>query len=398
MKIAYVYDVIHPYVPGGVQKRIWEISRRLASRGHEVTIFGMKHWEGGDITSTEGVRMWGVCPPQPLFVNGHRSIRESLYFAWRIMPPLLKERFGLVDCQNFPYFPCFSATIHSITRRSRLVITWHEVWDDYWSDYLGRSGIFGKLVERATARLPCVNAVGTVHNKDRLLSIGTRGDRIRVVPMGGISLPEVQRIPPAKDSTDIVFVGRLVKAKGVDTLLHSIAHLKSNSIEASVTIIGDGSEKANLEALSRALGVGDQVRFLGRVEEDARVISLMKSARVFVYPAMPEGSWSVSIIEANACGLPVVSVRSGRLGTNQVVTEGCNGLLADEQSPAAISEKLTLLLMNESLRADLARKASAFARDQDWDTVAEKVEILYREAMTAGSKKEQSASGSQEAW
>lgn len=383
MKIAYVYDVIHPYVAGGVQKRIWEVSRRLARRGHQVTIFGMKHWQGEDVLRNEGVRLWGVCPPQPLFVNGHRSVGESLYFACRVLPPLLRERFDVIDCQNFPYFPCFPAAVHSITRRSRLVITWHEVWDDYWSDYLGRRGVIGKLVERAAARLACLNSVGTTHNGDRLIAIGARQDAIRVVPMGGVSLSDVEEIPPAVDGTDIVFVGRLVKAKGVDTLLHSIACLKANSIDASVNIIGDGSERGNLEALSGQLGVRDRVRFLGKVEEDARVISLMKSARVFVYPAMPEGSWSVSIIEANACGLPVVSVRSGRLGTNQVVTEGWNGLLADQQSAEAIAEKLKVLLQNEPLRAALAGNALAFAREQDWDVVAEKADILYCEAMSA---------------
>jgi len=384
MKIAYVYDVIHPYVAGGVQKRIWELSRRLARRGHQVTVFGMKHWSGDDIIFAEGVTLWGVCPPQSLFVNGRRSIKESLYFSCRVLAPLLKGQFDIVDCQNFPYFPCFPAAVHSFMRRSRLVITWHEVWDDYWSDYLGRSGIFGKLVERATARLAGVNSVGTTHNKERLIAIGAHQDGIRVVPMGGVSLSDVEEIPPARDGTDIVFVGRLVKAKGVDTLLQAIACLKANSIDASVTIIGDGSERENLEALSSELGVRRQVRFLGRVEEDARVISLMKAARVFVYPAMPEGSWSVSIIEANACGLPVVSVRSGRLGTNQVVTEGWNGLLADEQSAEAVAEKLKLPLQNESLRAALAGNALAFAREQDWDIVAEKVEILYCEAMIIG--------------
>jgi len=387
MKIAYVYDLIHPFVAGGVQKRIWELSRRLARRGHQVTVFGMKHWQGGDVVSTEGVRLWGVCPPQPLFVNGHRSVGESLYFACRVLPPLLKERFDVVDCQNFPYFPCFPAAVHSFARRSRLVITWHEVWDDYWSDYLGRRGIFGKLVERATARLARVNSVGTTHNKDRLIAIGAHQDGIRVVPMGGISLSDVEKMPAASDGTDIVFVGRLVKAKGVDTLLHSVARLKAISVPASATIIGDGSERASLEALSRELGVGDLVRFLGRVEEDSRVISLMKAARVFVYPAMPEGSWSVSIVEANACGLPVVSVRSGRLGTNQVVAEGWNGLLADEQSAEAIAGKLKLLLHNESLRAELAANALAFAREQDWNIVAEKVEILYCEAMSDGQER-----------
>lgn len=46
MKIAYVHDVIYPHVKGGAEKRVWEISRRLADRGHEVHIFGMKYWEG----------------------------------------------------------------------------------------------------------------------------------------------------------------------------------------------------------------------------------------------------------------------------------------------------------------------------------------------------------------
>jgi glycosyltransferase involved in cell wall biosynthesis len=383
MKIAYIYDVVHPYVAGGVQKRIWELSRRLAHKGHQVTIFGMKHWEGDDIVFNKDVRLWGVCPPQPLFVNGHRSVRESLYFACRVLPPLLKERFDIIDCQNFPYFPCFSAAFHSITRRSRLIITWHEIWDNYWFDYLGRSGIFGKLVERATTRLARVNAVGTLHNKDRLIAIGARQDRISLVPIGGISLSDVENIPPAVDRTEIIFVGRLIKAKGVDTLLHSIASLKANSIAASLTIIGDGSERSSLEVLSRELGIHDQVRFLGRIEDDARVISLMKSARIFVYPAMPEGSWSVSIIEANACGLPAVSVRSGKLGTNEVVTDGCNGLLVAEQSAEAIADKLRLLLEHESLRAELAQKALVFAREQDWDIVAEKVEILYSQVMSA---------------
>jgi glycosyltransferase involved in cell wall biosynthesis len=391
MKIAYVYDVIHPYVAGGVQKRIWEVSRRLARRGHQVTIFGMKHWQGEDTLCSEGVRLWGVCPPQPLFVNGRRSVKESLYFAWRVLPPLLREPFDVVDCQNFPYFPCFSAAFHSVARRSRLIITWHEVWDNYWYDYLGRSGFFGRLVERAIARMPSINATSTLHNKGRLTAIGARESRIRVVPIGGVSLADVDKIPPSIERTDLIFVGRLTRPKGVDTLLRSIARLKANSIVAASTIIGDGPERSNLESLARDLGIHEQVSFLGRVEDDARVISLMKSAKVFVYPAMPEGTWSVSVIEANACGVPAVSVRAGKLGMNEVVTDGFNGLLVAEQSAEAIADKLSLLLQHESMRAELARNALAFAREQDWDVVAEKADILYCEAMRAGQERSASS-------
>ena len=50
------------------------------TKGHEVTIFGMKHWKGEDVIHKDGVRLWGVCPPKELYTNGHRSVSESIYF------------------------------------------------------------------------------------------------------------------------------------------------------------------------------------------------------------------------------------------------------------------------------------------------------------------------------
>jgi glycosyltransferase involved in cell wall biosynthesis len=68
---------------------------------------------------------------------------------------------------------------------------------------------------------------------------------------------------------------------------------------------------------------------------------------------------------------------------NEVVSDGFNGLLVAEQSAEAIADKLRLLLENEPVRAELARNALAFAREQDWEVVAEKADILYCEAMSA---------------
>ena len=382
MRIAYVYDVIYPYVKGGAQKRIWELSTRLTAKGHQVTIFGMKHWEGADIMYKEGVRLWGVCPPQDLFVNGHRSMKEAIYVGCRTLPALSREEYDIIDCQNFPYFPCFSARIASTLRSSPLLITWHEVWDDYWKTYLGRAGVFGRLVERLTTRLAPMNAVGTIYNRDKLISIGANENKVSLVPIGGISFSDIEKVSPARESVDVIFVGRLVKSKGVDTLLHSIAHLREIPRKVSVAIVGGGPERENLEALSRDLGIQDTVRFFGRVEDDGEVISIMKSARVFVYPAEPEGGWSLSIIEANACGLPAISVRSGPLGTNEVVIDGHNGLLVADQSAPAIAEKIHLILEDEPLRARLSQNAVIAAKEQDWGNVTEKTEKLYCEMLS----------------
>src|SRR4030043_614907 len=117
MKIAFVYDAIYPYVKGGVEKRVWELAVRLSCRGHEVHLFGMKFWQGEDIIISEGVILHGVCPAQKLYNNGRRTIWQALNFSIRLISPLLKEKFDIIDCQQFPYFSCFSAKLLSTLKK-----------------------------------------------------------------------------------------------------------------------------------------------------------------------------------------------------------------------------------------------------------------------------------------
>ena len=182
MKIAYVYDVIHPFVLGGVQKRIWQISTRLAARGHNVTLFGMKHWSGPDIVYQDGLRLCGVCAPRELFADGRRSIPEAISFAWKVTGPLMRERYDVVDAANFPFFPCFPAALHSLARRSHLFITWHEVWDSYWHEYLGKKGVFGRAVERLVVSLPHEAIAVSPHTADGLRRLGRK--KVHLVPNG----------------------------------------------------------------------------------------------------------------------------------------------------------------------------------------------------------------------
>ena len=128
MKIAYIYDAVYPWVKGGAEKRIYEISRRLAARGHVVQCYGMKWWPGDDTIQRDGVQLHGICSPVPLYSNGRRSIGEAVRFASRVLS--LRADVDMVDCQNFPYLSCFSARLLSGRRGPRLFITWHEVWEN----------------------------------------------------------------------------------------------------------------------------------------------------------------------------------------------------------------------------------------------------------------------------
>ena len=183
MKIANVYDKIYPYHKGGVEKRNWELARRLAAKNHQVHLFGMQFWDGQSFLEREGVHLHGVCKPKEFFVNGRRSIGTAAYFALRVLPYLVKERFDIIDCQNAPYFPCYSAKAGSSLRGSRLVITWHEFWGDYWYEYLGRKGFFGKAIEKMAARLPDGIISVSEGTKRNLINAGVKKE-IRVIPSG----------------------------------------------------------------------------------------------------------------------------------------------------------------------------------------------------------------------
>lgn len=384
MRIAYVYDTIYPYSKGGVEKRICEMSTKLMQRGHEVHIFGPKFWQGENIFKRDGVFLHGICPPaKKRFLKGRRLIKDPIYFSLKVLPPLLKERFDIIDIANLPYFPCFSAKIVSVLKRIPLVISWYEVWGNYWYEYLGAIGILGKVIERMTVSLPHRIIVETKSNKEALASWGYNPDKITVIP-SGVSFEIIQRTPCVNGynkGVDVIFVGRLIKAKGVHTLINSIAHLKENYKEVKAAIIGDGPERENLKVLAKELNIEEEIKFYGAVEEDKEVISLMKSARVFIYPAVPEGGWALTIVEANACGLPVVSVKSGALGSNEAVIDGYNGFLIEKQLPELMAEKIALILENDQLRGELKRNALSFAQSLDWENQTEAIEKVYRDLL-----------------
>ena len=370
MKIAYVYDVVYPYVKGGAQKRVWEISVRLAQRGHQVTIFGMKYWEGNDVVYKEGVRLWGVCPPQELFVHGRRSVREAVYFAWRVLPPLMKERFDIVDVGNFPYFPCFSAKFHSVTRRSHLVITWHEVWGDYWVDYLGRKGIFGRVIERLIARMPHKAITVSTSTKTALEKLGHK--QVGVVP-DGVDLQLTEGVPPSPENSDIIFVGRLIKEKNVALLIRALGLLGGRGVKIKCLIIGDGPEKEPLQRLAQGLDLEGRLQFKGRMENDVDVISLMKSSRVFVLPSLREGFGRVAL-EANACGLPVITVRHPQNAASDLIEEGKNGLTC-EISEQDMAEKILAVLSGGN---HWEKNCRQFASKYDWDMIVNLIEEAYK--------------------
>lgn len=323
-KIAIVYDAIFPYVTGGAEKRFFETGKRLAMAGHEVHLYGMKSWEGPETICRDGMILHGIMRKESLYTpDGRRSIGEALRFGFACRK-LYHEDFDIIDCCGFPYFPLFMLRIIAWLKHKPLYSTWHEVWGfDYWRKYLGIAGIFGYLVELAASRMPdriISVSISTTESLERRLG---RRQAVFTIP-NGLDLKKIasaERHPGR--NWDIVFVGRLLAYKNIGWLVRAVGEIKKEYPSLSLLIIGDGPERGRLEEMIRENDLQKNVELSGFIEEN-KLFSYMKSSKMLALPSSREG-FGMVVLEANACGLPVLTVDEPLNAARNLIREGRNG-------------------------------------------------------------------------
>ncbi|HYT40968.1 MAG TPA: glycosyltransferase family 4 protein, partial [Methylomirabilota bacterium] len=300
LKIAIVSDVIYPYNIGGTEKRNYEISIRLAERGHKVTIYCMKWWEGADIRVDEGVQLKAISPYFPLYSGEKRSIKEALLFSLHCLK-LVKEDFDIIDVNHMPHLVLFSTKLVALLKRKKLHVIWNEVWGaSYWIKYMGPSGVLAAWIEKITSMLPDKFTAVSEHTAIALMTeLKVPQHKITVIP-NGISIAELEGITPATSRSDVIFVGRLLSHKNVDVLIQSIALLKRNYPRIKCSIVGRGPERDNLIKLVQKNDLLENIEFIECVEDHHQLYALMKASRVFAFPSTREG-FGIVVLEANGC-------------------------------------------------------------------------------------------------
>jgi glycosyltransferase involved in cell wall biosynthesis len=374
MRIAYVYDAVYPYIKGGAEKRIHEVGKRLAARGHDVHWFGVKWWDGGDVIQRDGIWLHGVCESKGLYTaEGRRSIGEAMRFAASIHGPLSREDFDVIDAANFPYLPAFTCKFNARMKMTPLVITWHEVWADYWHEYLGTvKGFAGKIIEKMVARMPDRHISVSQGTKRELRALGVGEEKITVVP-NGIDFESIQGIPPSEVGCNVLFAGRLISDKNVDVLIMAIERIRRRLPDIKCKIIGDGPERERLVDLANSLGLKRNVEFIDFMGYE-NFIAQLKSTEVFVLPSTREG-FGIVLLEAMASRVPVIAVESGMSAASEIINRE-NGVLCrlDE-----LEENMMRVLMDEELRAGLAKSGYEYSKGLDWNIIADRVLEVYSE-------------------
>src|SRR3989338_8080734 len=150
MKIAIISDRVYPFFKGGGEKRYWDLAKEIIKKGHEIHFYTGQWPKMKKEMKIEGIHIHGVYKVKSFYVNGRKSIKESIIYSIKLIPVLLKADFDIIDCEQMPLFSMFSCRLVNIVKRKKLILTWYEAWGKkYWQDYLGRfKGLLGYLVER----------------------------------------------------------------------------------------------------------------------------------------------------------------------------------------------------------------------------------------------------------
>ncbi len=311
--------------------------------------------------------------------NGYRVVRRgSRYSVFaRTIASELTRRMGrydaLVEVMNgVPFFS-------PVWCRQPRILFLHHVHGPMWDQILpGPLAAVGRALEVRVA--PPIyrrglTATPSDATREELIELGFDPERTVAVPNG-----TDPRFSPGGARTphpSIVAVARLAPVKRFGQLLDAAAAAREQVPNLTLTIVGDGPERAALVKQAERLGGRDWVEFAGRIDHDALVDAYRRSW-VVASASLAEG-WGLSLTEAAGCRTPAVA--TDIRGHRSSVVDGETGLLA---SPDELGDAIARVLTDHELRARLGDAAERRVRAMTWDaTAAGVLSVLHRAAVTS---------------
>ncbi|MFM2330690.1 MAG: hypothetical protein RLZZ26_197 [Candidatus Parcubacteria bacterium] len=339
---------------GGAETYIHALAERWAADGHAVTLF----------TSNDGTQK-----PNGL-IHGVRVIRRGGFFGVYALAPLyyffkFRGEFDvIIDCENgIPFFTPLYA-------KEPVYCLLHHIHQDVFRKSL--MWPFSALAQSLEKNLMplvyrnCSFITVSESSKRDMLALNITRRNIEVVHPG----VDLSFLRPGQKSSapQVAYVGRLKGYKSIDVLIRAFAQVLTEVPEARLVIAGGGDDGERLKQIAQDLKLEKQVTFLGKVTEEDK-LRILQESWVCVNPSLMEG-WGITVIEANACGTPVIA--SDVPGLRDSVYDRETGILVPHGNVNLLAAHITHMLRDDSLRAILSRYAIQWAQNFAWQKSSEK--------------------------
>jgi glycosyltransferase involved in cell wall biosynthesis len=362
-------DRTHP-LGGGAEVHYHEIFKRLVHRGHRVTLFCSSYDGAPKEEEIDGIRV--------IRAGGRQTFNFEVFRRYRSLSA--QEPFDIVvdDLNKIPFFtPLF-------IQKPLLTIVHHLFGTSIFKEAAFPAATYVWGAEKAA--LPVyrkgIFAAVSESTKTELIQHGIRPENIHLV-MNAVD-PDLYAPShrPVETGPVVGYVGRIKQYKSVDHLLKAFAAVLQKIPEARLIIVGDGDAKPGLERLSHSLGIAGAVTFTGFVDETEKVDYLRKCS-IVINPSAKEG-WGLTVIEANACGVPVIA--SDVPGLRDSVRPDETGILYPYGHIERLATEAINLMNDPARRATLAKNAFQWSERFTWDASADAMEKAMDAALAFSGK------------
>lgn len=349
-----------------MEEVIHNLSLALLTEGCEPYIFAPRV-RGRDNTLDVPYRVFRYSRPSSRRFGLRQLLVPLLWYHW-------KYKFDVLHCHGVYPTGYVGSSFQKITGVP-VVITPHggDIKKNQEGYIINRK--ITLRIKKTFSEAQAVTAISS-YVKGQVINLNANPDRVYLIP-NGIWLNKFRSFANEQkihEKPYIVYLGRLVRLKGVDILMRAFSRINMQYPDIRLKIAGDGREKDNLIRLGDALGIAGNIDFLGVVRGPEKA-QLLAGALFLVLPSQREGL-PVVVLEAFASGIPVVASSVG--GTSDIIKDDENGFLVPYGDIEGFANKILLLLENDLLRGKLAVNASAAASSYDWSKIAKQYADVYR--------------------
>ena len=376
MKILQVTNLFSP-VHGGSAEAPYRLSKELAKRGHEVTLYTSDFKLGQEyILSIPEVKI--------------RAFKTWLGLAeFHVTPGIIKQpkdeirQFDIIHMHNYRTFQ--NIVVHHYAKKCGVpyVLQAHGSLATFFQKgWLKRTfdRIWGYGLLRDAGKLIAVSPI----EAEQYRNIGINEHKIEIVP-NGIDLSEFDNLPQrgefrrryslGSDQRIILYLGRIHKIKGLDLLVKAFADLSRPLSDVRLVIVGpDDGYLPSLKKLVADLEISTKVLFTGPLYGREKLKAYV-DADVYVLPSSYE-IFGITVLEACACGTPVIV--TDNCGCSEWVKNSGAGYLVKYGDVLGLKEKMMKCLMEDSKAKWMAQQGQKYiSNNLQWAQVVRKIEDIY---------------------